>query len=373
MSQAPITLATAEPAPLTLFAELTPERRARAESALAALDISDGSSVLTFGSGAQEKLTQVSDAMLEGVRVKDTGPAGQALANMLSVLRGFAPESLQPGQEPGFFRRILGAVPDAQRILAEYQQVKGRVEEATDELESHKTKLMRDIVSLDGLYAETLAYFHDLADWIAAGEEALRRADAETIPAAEARAAAGEMIDVQKLRDLRAARDALERRVHDLKLTRQVAMQALPSIRLVQENDRSLVGKITSVLANTVPLWRQQLAQAVTIHRSVEAGRAVKAATDLTNELLAANAKNLRTANAQVRTEMERGIVDIAVLKQANQELIATIEDSLRIADEGKAKRRDAERELAEAEAALKRTLSAARATATAPAAAQNR
>jgi uncharacterized protein YaaN involved in tellurite resistance len=232
---------------------------------------------------------------------------------------------------------------------------------------------MRDVVSLDGLYTETLAYFHDLADWIAAGEEALRRADADIIPAAEAKAAAGEMLDVQGLRDLRAARDALERRTHDLKLTRQVAMQALPSIRLVQENDKALIGKITSVLANTVPLWRQQLAQAVTIQRAAEAGKTVKAATDLTNELLAANAANLRTANAQVRTEMERGIVDIEVLKQANADLIATIEDSLRIADEGKAKRAVATRELAEAEAALKRALSSARAQEVAPVSPQNR
>jgi uncharacterized protein YaaN involved in tellurite resistance len=150
-------------------------------------------------------------------------------------------------------------------------------------------------------------------------------------------------------------------------------MQALPSIRLVQENDKALIGKITSVLANTVPLWRQQLAQAVTIQRAAEAGKTVKAATDLTNELLAANAANLRTANAQVRTEMERGIVDIEVLKQANADLIATIEDSLRIADEGKAKRAVATRELAEAEAALKRALSSARAQEVAPVSPQNR
>lgn len=370
----PATPASTEVAPLTPFAQLPPERRAKAEAALAALNIADGTSVLTFGTGAQERLTAVSDRMLEGVRAKDAGPAGSALGNMLATLRGFTPEPARPGEEPGFFRRVLfGATSNVSRIMDRYTEVKAQVEKATDELESHKTQLMRDVVSLDGLYTETLAYFHDLADWIAAGEEALRRADAEIIPAAEAKAAAGEMLDVQGLRDLRAARDALERRTHDLKLTRQVAMQALPSIRLVQENDKALIGKITSVLANTVPLWRQQLAQAVTIQRAAEAGKTVKAATDLTNELLAANAANLRTANAQVRTEMERGIVDIEVLKQANADLIATIEDSLRIADEGKAKRAVATRELAEAEAALKRALSSARAQEVAPVSPQNR
>lgn len=359
---------TKDVTPLTPFAALPPERRAKVEAALQALDITDGTSVLTFGTGAQERLTAVSDQMLEGVRAKDVGPAGAALSDMLATLRGFAPESLKPGEEPGFFSRLLGrGSRQVAELLQQYEQVKGQVEAATDRLEGHKTQLMRDVVSLDGLYSETLNYFHDLADWIAAGEEAIRRADAETIPAAEAKAAAGEMLDVQTLRDLRAARDSLERRTHDLKLTRQVAMQALPSIRLVQENDRALISKITSVLANTVPLWRQQLAQAVTIHRSVEAGRTVKEATDLTNELLAANAANLRTANQQVRTEMERGIVDIEVLKKANDDLIATIEDSLRIADEGRAKRRTAEKELAEAEAALKRTLASAKATPQAP------
>ena len=351
----------AEPAPLQAFAELAPERRARVEQALATLDIRDATGVLIFGTSAQEKLTAVSDAMLEGVRAKDAGPAGGALSDMLTTLRGFSPS--QAGEEPGFFGRLLGAARPAARLLEQYQHVKGQVEAASDRLETHKTQLLRDIVALDGLYAETLAYFHDLADWIAAGEEAIRRADAETIPQAEARAASGDLLAAQELRDLRASRDALERRVHDLKLTRQVAMQALPSLRLVQENDRALVSKITSVLANTVPLWRQQLAQAITIQRMTEAGKAVKDATDLTNELLAANAANLRTANAQAREQMERGIVDIEVLKKANSDLIATIEDSLRIADEGKARRRDAEKELAEAEAALKRTLAAARAS----------
>jgi len=351
----------AEPAPLQAFAELAPERRARVEQALATLDIRDATGVLIFGTSAQEKLTAVSDAMLEGVRAKDAGPAGGALSDMLTTLRGFSPG--QAGEEPGFFGRLLGAARPAARLLEQYQQVKGQVEAASDRLETHKTQLLRDIVALDGLYAETLAYFHDLADWIAAGEEAIHRADAETIPQAEAKAASGDLLAAQELRDLRAARDALERRVHDLKLTRQVAMQALPSLRLVQENDRALVGKITSVLANTVPLWRQQLAQAITIQRMTEAGKAVKDATDLTNELLAANAANLRTANAQTREQMERGIVDIEVLKKANNDLIATIEDSLRIADEGKAKRRQAEQDLAEAEAALKRTLAAARAS----------
>jgi uncharacterized protein YaaN involved in tellurite resistance len=169
----------------------------------------------------------------------------------------------------------------------------------------------------------------------------------------------------QELRDIRAARDDLERRVHDLKLTRQVTMQSLPSIRLVQENDKSLVTKINSTLVNTVPLWETQLAQSVTIHRGREAASVVREAGDLTNDLLRKNAENLRTANAEIRAEMERGVFDIEAVEKANADLIATIEDSLRIADEGKSRRREAEASLVRMEADLKEALAAAKAKAT--------
>lgn len=166
----------------------------------------------------------------------------------------------------------------------------------------------------------------------------------------------------QELRDLRSARDDLERRVHDLKLTRQVTMQSLPSIRLVQENDKSLVTKINSTLVNTVPLWETQLAQAVTIQRSKDAAEAVRAANDLTNDLLRANSENLRDANRTVREEMERGVFDIEAVKAANANLIATINESLQIADAGKAKRAAAEAELLRMEQELKTTLASAKA-----------
>jgi uncharacterized protein YaaN involved in tellurite resistance len=165
------------------------------------------------------------------------------------------------------------------------------------------------------------------------------------------------MTAAQQLRDLRANRDALERRVHDLKLTRQVAMQSLPSIRLVQENDKGLINKIVSTTANTLPLWRQQLAQAVTIHRSREAAGVIRSAGDLTNELLKANAENLRQGNIEARREMERGTFDIEAVKQANASLIQTIVESLDIAEEGRRKRADAAIQLETLEAELRRTL----------------
>ena len=207
-----------------------------------------------------------------------------------------------------------------------------------------------------------------LALYIAAGEAKLRDLDATDIPAKEAEVEAApeadKILKAQELRDLRAARDDLERRVHDLKLTRQVTMQSLPSIRLVQENDKSLVTKINSTLVNTVPLWETQLAQALTIQRSREAAQSVRAANDLTNELLNANAENLRQANREVREEIERGVFDIEAVKKANETLIATIEDSLQIADAGRAKRAAAEEELGKMEQELRKSLSSATARA---------
>jgi uncharacterized protein YaaN involved in tellurite resistance len=193
----------------------------------------------------------------------------------------------------------------------------------------------------------------------------LRALDSTDLPALEASVsqAADPVKQTQTLRDLRMARDDLERRVYDLQLTRQVTMQALPSIRLVQENDKSLVGKINATLINTVPLWETQLAQALTIQRSRDAADAVRAANDLTNDLLTQNAQSLGEANKVVRTEMERGVFDIAAVKSANDILIATIQDSLAIADAGKAKRAEAAEELAKMEAALKDALSAAKAS----------
>ncbi len=251
--------------------------------------------------------------------------------------------------------------------------MQSQIDKVTGELLTHEHALLKDIKSLDVLYEKTLTFYGELALYIAAGEAKLTETDTVTIPDKEAEVAkaaeADQMIRAQELRDLRAARDDLERRVYDLRLTRQVTMQSLPSIRLVQENDKSLVTKINSTLVNTVPLWETQLAQAVTIQRSKEAAEAVRDASDLTNELLKANAENLQAANKVVREEMERGVFDIEAVKAANATLIATINESLAIADEGKARRAAAEAELVKMEADLRDALAAARARPAAPAA----
>jgi len=328
---------------------------------LAELDLNDSHSVLFFGSSAQEQLTTVSDSMLERVRVKEVGPAGDALNDMVLTLRGFDLSGLDPNREAGWFGRLLGKGRDAAKLLQRYEHVRDQIEDITGRLEQHKTGLMVDIESLDRLYAANLDYFHTLVLYIAAGEEKLRELDEQVIPQqASAVDDSDNALAAQHLRDLRAVRDDLDRRVHDLRLTRQVTMQSLPSIRLVQENDKALVGKINSTLVNTVPLWRQQLAQALTIHRSREAGEAVAAASDLTNDLLRANADNLRQANAQTRRQIERGVFDIEAVSEANKTLIATIEDSLLIADEGRQARAKANAELNVLEQQLRQSLAAA-------------
>ncbi len=335
--------------------------RAELEPLLAELDLSDSHSILFFGSAAQEQLTSVSDQMLERVRVKDLGPAGEALNDMVLTLRGFDVSGLDPNRKVGFFGRLFGKGRDAAKLLQRYEQVRDQIELITSELESHKTNLLVDIEALDRLYAANLDYFHTLERYIAAGEEKLRELDERLLPQLAAAAeAAGSALAAQRLRDQRVARDDLERRVHDLRLTRQVTMQSLPSIRLVQENDKGLVGKMTSTLVNTVPLWRQQLAQALTIHRSREAAAAVTAASDLTNELLRANAENLREANRETRQQLERGVFDIEAVGEANRLLIEAIDDSLRIADEGRAARSKAAAELDALEQQLRDSLAAA-------------
>jgi len=330
------------------------------------IDIADTQSIISFGSSAQGELQEISQAMLTDVRNKDVGPAGDSLQNIVTTIRGFSVSELDVRRQRSWWERLLGRTAPFAKFLARYETVQLQIDNITDDLLNHEHRLLKDIKSLDKLYGKTLDFYDELALYIVAGEEKLKELDAGAIPAkaAEVEAAAEneKIIKAQELRDLRAARDDLERRVHDLKLTRQVTMQSLPSIRLVQENDKSLVTKINSTLVNTVPLWETQLAQAVTIQRSREAAAAVRGAADLTNQLLTANAENLQQANRAVREEMERGVFDIEAVKSANATLIATIEESLKIADEGKAKRAAAEEDLKKMEAELRETLAAAKA-----------
>lgn len=373
---APTIIAGTELAPLP---EITTElvaydqaddaNKSKLETIIAEIDMNDRSSIMFFGTKTQEQMTAISEKMLNGVKNKDIGTAGKSLSNMVTAIKGFDIDSLNPNNEPSWWEKLIGKAKPVVAFLNQYEEVRKQIDTITDEMESHKTQLLTDVVTLDKLYEANLDFFHNLEAYIAAGEEKLRRLETNDIPdlVAKVEANTDDMILAQNLRDLRSARDDLERRVHDLRLTRQVAMQSLPSIRLVQENDKTLINKINSTLINTVPLWKNQLAQAVTIFRMSDAAEVVKKASDLTNELLEKNAETLRLGNAETRKQMERGVFDIESVKKANQSLIDTINDSLRIADEGKAMRAKAEEEIKIMESELRHALTSAKAKADSP------
>ena len=264
---------------------------ARIPAAVGELDMSNSQSIIFFGTKAQQQLTTVSDTMLEAVRTKDIGPAGNALNRMVQKLRELDFSDLDPRDKPNFFERLFGIKNEVLKYIDQYEGVRDQIDKIMTELEQHKTTLLTDVVKLDKLYDANLDYFRTLEVYIAAGRAKIEGARRSDHPGdGRAGREIDDVVEAQNLRDLRAARDDLERRVHDLLLTRQVTMQSLPSIRLVQENDKSLITKINSTVANTVPLWRQQLAQAITIFRAGQAAESVKAASDLTNELLKQNA-----------------------------------------------------------------------------------
>ncbi|RLA71382.1 MAG: toxic anion resistance protein [Epsilonproteobacteria bacterium] len=311
------------------------------------IDLESTSSVIHFGSQAQVQITEVSSQMLHGVKNKDMGQAGAPLSNMIAAIKGFDVDSLDPNRKLGFFEKLLGKAKPLVVFLNRYDEVQEQIATITDEMERQKGVLLHDIESLDRLYDANLDYVHELELYIKAGEEKLGLLDTGEIPALVQKADdSNDLLDAQALRDLRAVRDDFERRLHDLKLTRQVALQSLPSIRLVQDNDKTLISKMNSTLVNTVPLWKNQLAQTITIYRNQQAGEVLNDAMDLTNKLLEANAKNLKQANRQTRELAERGVFDIESVKLANRLLIETIEEGLVIAEEGKKARRKAESEL---------------------------
>ncbi len=343
---------------MVAYSEVDSKEKEAIDSLIAEINMKDSNSIIYFGSSAQEKVTEISDKMLEGVKNKELGQSGEALNEMVATIRGFDVNELDPNKKPSFFARLFGRAKPLAKFLQKYETVQHQIDSITTKLEKHEEVLLKDIVSLDKLYEANLEYFHRLETYINAGEEKLRLVDEIEVPAMQKEAeSSDDMLKAQELRDLKGSRDDLERRVHDLRLTRQVTLQSLPSIRLVQENDKGLINKINSTVANTIPLWRQQLAQTVTIWRSGAAAKTIKDASDLTNELLKGNAENLKIANKQVREQLERGIFDIEVIKEANQTLIETIEDSLRISEEGKTMRKKAVAELAETESKLREAL----------------
>ncbi len=319
------------------------------------LNLDDSTSVISWGTGAQKKVGQINAQMLEGVRSKDAGEIGASLTSMVTQMRGL--DFGKVSEKQGFFGKLLGKITPLAEFIQSFETISGQVEAVANKLESHKVELLKSIKSLDILYVSTLDYFHELGNYVAAGEEILKELDEVSIPALKAKAESGELIDAQNLNDLVAKRDAFDRRVHDLRLTRQVVMQTLPQIRMVQSNDNGLVQKIDTQILNTIPMWESQLVIAVEQWKMAEATKTTKAVSDLQNELLVKNAEMLKQGNAEARREIERGVYDIESVKKANDLLIATIEESIAITQEGRANRVAAANVLVEAEGQLKTAL----------------
>ena len=341
---------------------IQPEEQSKLEKALSELDFKDRTSIIYFGASAQEELDEISNRMIDGVKNKDTGAAGAVLNEMVAVIKGFDLEELNPNKKLPWYSKLFGGTKPLVKFIQGYEEVRDQIDMISNNLETHKSTLMKDVISLDKLYEANLEYFRKLEIYIEAGEIKKKELEENILPKYEEKAQNNDMLEIQELKEIRAFRDDLERRLHDLRLSRQVTMQSLPSIRLIQENDKSLINKISSTLVNTIPLWRNQLAQTVTIFRSHESAKALKDAADLTNELLEKNAEGLREANREVRTQMERGLFDIESIKIANETLITTLNDSLEIAQEGKKARVKALEELDKTEQELKSALLATKA-----------
>lgn len=323
-------------------------------------DVTDRHSVIFFGAKAQENINKVSEHMLRGVQSKDLGYAGDNLNNLISTLKGFDIDKLDPTRKQGFLSKMFGFASPVTKFLSSYDTVRVQIDKIVDNLEEKKTNLLTDITSLERLYNANLSFIDDLDTYIAAGAYKVKVLSANLLSLEEEAQGSKKLEKKLGVRDKRALITALEARVYDLKLSRTVALQALPSIRLIQDNNKTLVEKINSTIVNTLPLWKNQLAQAVTIYRSKKASESIKAAQDFTNELLEGNAKKLQEANKEVTQQAQRGVFDIESVRKANETLIATINESLDITNAAKVKRAEAEKELLDIERQLHDALVAA-------------
>lgn len=342
--------------------QMDPEKKARIDQAKSEiLDITDSQAVINFGSPQQSKMSQVSREMIGNVKNKDAGPAGDLLNEMVVNVRGLDTSKVKEGKEPGFIARLFGAVAPIAQFVQQFESVESQMNTIERSLEEQVVVLNKDIVMLENLYDGTLEHFRELEYYIAAGEIRLKEVNEVEIPEMKAVVEKNDdMVKVEELRALQGAAADLERKVHDLKLTRQVVMQFLPTIASQIENDKSLINQINSVLVNTLNLWHVQVAQAIAHANTRKAADAKKSATDLNNQLLEANAQANRENNRVIREEMERGIFDIEVVEASNEELIGTIMDTLEISEAGRQKRQESEKRLMECEANLKSALTSA-------------
>lgn len=330
-----------------------PAREERIRRLMEQIDLDDAYTAISYGSGAQKRMAEFSQAALENVRTKDLGQVGDLLTGVVKELKDFEPE-----EKKGFFSLFKKNTGRLAAMKARYDQVETTVSGICKNLEAHQVRLMKDVALLDKMYEENLAYYRDLTETVEAGRRRLAMERQEHLPyLADRAAASGLPEDAQAAKDLEEKCIRFEKKLHDLELTRTISMQTAPQIRLVQNNNTLMIEKIQSTIVNTIPLWKSQMVLALGIEHSAQAARAQKEVSDLTNTLLKQNAQKLKTASVETAKESERGIVDLETLRQTNEALIATFDEVMQIQREGRQKRLEAQAELTRIEEELKQKL----------------
>ncbi len=335
-------------------AVLTPEEKEQVEAFVKQIDLSNTSGILNYGVGTQKKLADFSQKAIDNVRTKDMGEVGNMLSGLVNELKDFDVSEDEKGLS-AFFKRKANKV---EALKTKYAKVEANVQTVSEELEKHQVQLLKDADLMDKMYELNLSYFHELTMYIAAGKRKLEEVrDGELEELQKKAEASGLPEDAQKAKDLAEQCDRFEKKIYDLELTRTVAMQTAPEIRMVQNSDTVMAEKIQSTIVNTIPLWKNQMVIAIGLEHANQAARAEREVNDMTNQLLQKNAAALKTATVETARESERGIVDIETLKSTNETLISAMDEILKIQTEGKEKRRAAEGELAQIESELKQKL----------------
>ena len=332
---------------------LTPEEQKMVNDFAAKIDIENTNQILQYGAGTQKKMADFSDTALENVKTQDLGEIGELISNVVGELKDF--DVQEEGKFFGFFRKQTSKI---ENLKNKYDKAQVNVEKITDSLQQHQVRLMKDSAMLDKMYEQNLNYFKELTMYILAGKKKLEETRNGKLAEMKNKAAlSGLPEDAQAARDLDEKCSRFEKKLHDLELTRTIAMQTAPQIRLIQNNDTVMVEKIQTTIVNTIPLWKSQMVLALGISHSAEAAQAQRQVTDITNELLRKNAETLHMATVETAKESERGIVDLETLQKTNADLIQTLDDVMRIQMEGRQKRQAAEMEMHRMEEELKRKL----------------
>lgn len=333
---------------------LSPEERQAAAQFAEKIDLTNSQMILQYGAGSQKKMADFTENALSNVRSKDLGEVGDLLAGVVKELKGFDEEE----EEKGFFGFMKKPANKITAMKAKYAKAETNVNHICKVLESHQVQLMKDVALLDKMYELNLTYFKELTMYIMAGKTKLHEVQTTELPQLLDRAQkSGLAEDAQAARDLDAMCNRFEKKLHDLELTRQVSLQTAPQIRMIQSNDTLMVEKIQSTIVNTIPLWKSQMVLSLGVEHSAQAAKAQREVTDMTNELLKKNAAKLKMATIETAKESERGIVDIETLKTTNESLISTLDEVMRIQQEGRQKRREAETEMQRLEGELKQKL----------------